>query len=221
MGAGEMTDGNPEVRACLEAGDVRALQALVELQPMKARALVRWGEGGKNTVPPLHFVCDCVFRGMIDQATARALADVLLTAGVDPSEAYARSGDTFLIAAASLGAEDVGLRLLEAGVDVSARGLFGATALHWAALMGCPRLVAGLVEAGAELELLDDQYHCTPLQWTYHAWKTDDGAAGFRPPRALAATARVFAQAGARVPHDPTLSRPKDAALLDAVAAKN
>lgn len=219
MSAGEVADGNPEVRACLEAGDVQALAALVARVPGAARALVRWGAGGKNTVPPLHFVCDCVFRGLIDQVTARALAEVLLAAGVDPAETYAKSGDTYLIAAASLGAEEVGLRLLEAGAGVTARGLFGATALHWAALMGCPRLAAGLLEAGAELELLDDEYQCTPLQWTYHAWTTDGESARSGPPRALAATARVLVRAGARVPHDSTLSRPKDAALLDAVAA--
>lgn len=85
---------------------------------------------------PLHYVCDLVFRGLVGQEQALELADVLLAAGVDVDLAYARSADTFLIAAASLGAEDVASRLVERGADVTRRGLFGAPALHWAALMG-------------------------------------------------------------------------------------
>ena len=69
-------------------------------------------------MPPLHFVGDAVFRGLASQDAALAMADVLLEAGVDPDRAYARSGDTFLISAASLGAQAVGLRLVERGAAV-------------------------------------------------------------------------------------------------------
>ena len=59
-------------------------------------------------MPPLHFVCDAVFRRLVTQEQALAMANVLLEAGVDADRVYAESGDTFLIAAASLGAERVG-----------------------------------------------------------------------------------------------------------------
>lgn len=51
--------------------------------------------------------------------------------------------ETALIGAASLGAEDVGLRLLDAGAQPELLGIFGETALHWAAM---------LVAAGARVE---------------------------------------------------------------------
>ena len=54
--------------------------------------------------------------------------------------------------------------------DVTPRGLFGATAFHWAAIMGLDRLARTLVEVGAELELADTRYDCTPLQWALHGW---------------------------------------------------
>lgn len=114
-----MTDA---VRLAIEAADADALETLVSADPARADAEVRFGDGGKNVVPPLHYVCDAVFRRLATQDEALALAQVLLDAGVDPERSYAKSGDTFLIAAASLGAESVGERLVELGVDVTPRG---------------------------------------------------------------------------------------------------
>ncbi|MEM7306579.1 MAG: hypothetical protein AAF682_07910 [Planctomycetota bacterium] len=204
------------IRASIESADADALRSLVEADPRLADADVAWGEGGKNVVPPLHFVCDAVFRGLADQEQALAMADVLLAAGVDPARAYAKSGDTFLIAAASLGAQSVGLRLVARGVDVGARGLFGATALHWSAIMGLDRLAGALLAAGAELELLDEQYDCTPLQWALHGWS--EGTNGDRD--GIPRVARVLVGAGARVPAGAVdgLTGAADAALRDALA---
>ncbi len=188
-----MTDA---VRAAIEAADPEALRSLIAADPACRDAEVRWGAGGKNVVPPLHFVCDAVFRGLATQEQGLALAEVLLAAGADPQRAYARSGDTFLITAASLGAEAVGLRLVAQGVDVTPTGLFGAGALHWAAIMGLERLTPALVAAGANLDAVDDEYECTPLQWGLHGWH--NGTQGRRDgiPGAL----RALVQAGARVP---------------------
>lgn len=190
-----MTDA---VREAIEAGDDGALRRLVEADAALADADVRWGDGGENAVPPLHFVCDAVFRGLVSQERALAMAHVLLEAGVDPDRAYARSGDTFLIAAASLGARAVGLRLLERGVDFGARGLFGATALHWAANMGLDRLAGALLDAGAKIDLRDRRYDCTPLEWGIHAWRT--GTKGDRD--GVVRAARVLVGRGAEVPSE-------------------
>lgn len=205
------------VRLAIEAADAELLRALVTEQPELAEALVTWGEGGKNRVPPLHFVCDAVFRDLATQEQGLALADVLLDAGADPERPYAKSGDTYLIAAASLGAELVGLRLVERGVDVRPRGLFGATALHWAALMGLERLADALVEAGAQLELADARYDCTPLQWALHAWK--EGTGGRR--EGLPRVAAVLVLRGARVPPGALdeLSSDADAPMKSALSA--
>jgi hypothetical protein len=162
-------------------------------------------------------VCEVVFRGLVDQQQALALADVLLAAGVDVDQDYARSGDSFLIAAASLGAEDVGLRLVERGADVTRRGLFGATALHWAALMGLERLTPALVAAGAALELADARHDCTPLQWGLYAW--GEGAAVRR--EGIPAAVRALVERGARVPAGALegLAAPGDAPLRAALGA--
>jgi ankyrin repeat protein len=83
-----------------------------------------------------------------------------------------------LIGAASLGTEEVGLRLLDAGADPHARGNGGETALHWAALFGELQLARRLTK-GADLGLEDDQYHSTPLGWAVHGFcepQTDNPA---------------------------------------------
>jgi len=52
--------------------------------------------------------------------------------------------------AASLGAEDVGIRLLAAGARADLLGRFGETALHWAAYLGASRLVDRLIQLALE-----------------------------------------------------------------------
>lgn len=181
------------LRDAIEAADATALRALLRSDPGLAEADVVWGEDGKNRVPALHFVCDAVFRGLATEDESVALADALLEAGVDLARRYARSGDTYLIAAASLGAERVGLRLLEHGAEVNARGLFDATALHWAAFMGLEALARALFEHGSELEPRDSQYDCTPLEWAVHGWTA--GTPGRRA--GLAAVVATLRAAGA------------------------
>src|SRR5262249_34962001 len=81
-----------------------------------------------------------------------------------------KKGDTPLIGAASLGAEDGGIRLLDAGAKPELRGLFGETALHWAAMLGEDRLTARLLEKLAKdlLNLKDEKYKSSPLGWAIH-----------------------------------------------------
>ena len=209
---------NDAVRLAIEAADAASLRELIRADPARADADVHWGEGGKNVVPPLHYVCDAVFRGQATQAQALELANVLLEAGVDPERAYAKSGDTFLISAASLGAQSVALRLVELGVDVGKRGLFGATALHWAANLGLDRLALALLERGADLELGDAHYGGSPLQWALHGWT--DRADGDR--EGLLRVVRLLVERGAQVSTDPTTvrARESDERMRDALAAK-
>src|SRR5581483_10146001 len=78
-------------------------------------------------------------------------------------------GETALIGAASLGAEDVGIRLVLAGARPEIRGMFGETALHWASMLGEDRLVARLIP-GSDLNLKDTKYNSPPLGWAIHGW---------------------------------------------------
>lgn len=184
-------DSEP-IRRAIEAADTAALGRLISEDAELVGAHVIWGPDGKNSVPPLHFVCDAVFRKLATQAEALAMANVLLDAGVDPNLSYAKSGDTFLIAASSLGAEDVGLRLVELGADPKAKGLFRATALHWCAMMGLPRLAHAVIDAGAQQNVPDKTYGATPLEWAQHAWTGSTNGNREQIP----AVARILVAAG-------------------------
>jgi ankyrin repeat protein len=54
---------------------------------------------------------------------------------------------------------------LERGADVNAKGVFGGTGLHWAAINGHKDTVAFLVAQGASLAIRDAKFHSTPEGW--------------------------------------------------------
>ena len=150
-------------------GDADALRQLLSDDPSQANALILWGTNGCVSTHPLHFVSDMLFEGNFQKGHELPLIDALIHAGANLNFQKNGKGDTPLIGAASLGAEDVGLRLLDAGANPGLRGLFGETALHWAALLGEDRLAEKLIK-GAHLNLKDEKYQSTPLGWGIHGW---------------------------------------------------
>ena len=96
--------------------------------------------------------------------------DALLAAGSNVDFHEPGKGETPLMGAASLGAEEVGLRLLDAGAAVGIRGLFDETPLHWAANMGLHRLVRRMIGAGADVNAEDRKFQSSPLGWALHGW---------------------------------------------------
>lgn len=159
-----------DVRTALRSGDVEALRRILGADPAQANALLAYGENcQKLTHHPLHYVCDLVFNGVLPKGEEMPLVEALIEAGSDVDFGKGDRRETNLIGAASLGTENIGLRLLDAGADPHARGLGGETALHWAALFGELQLVRRLID-GADLELEDDQYHSTPLGWAVHGF---------------------------------------------------
>ena len=109
-----------------------------------------------------------LFNGVLPKGKQLGLVEALIQAGADLN--FQKEGkDTPLIGAASLGAEEVGLRLLDAGARPELRGGFGETALHWAALLGEDQL-AGRLIPGTDLNLKDGKYKSTPLGWAVHGW---------------------------------------------------
>jgi hypothetical protein len=162
-----------DVKTAIRNGDAAALRQLLAENSSCANELIRWGERKPCFTHPLHFISDMLFEGMLAKGKELTLVDVLLDAGADldfqRSREEGKKGDTPLIGAASLGAEDVGLRLLAAGAKPDLRGLFGETALHWAALLGEDRLVAELIR-GSSLNLRDEKYNSPPLGWAIHGW---------------------------------------------------
>lgn len=158
------------VKTALESGDAAALRSLLSNHPDRADELIVWGENGKNRTHPLHYVCDMLFNGTLPEGREMALVEALLDAGADVDFQLDAKRDTPLIGAASLHAEDVGIRLIEAGARPDATGGFGETALHWAAHEGLERLAGRLIAAGAPLEVHDLNWNATPLGWALHGW---------------------------------------------------
>jgi hypothetical protein len=56
---------------------------------------------------------------------------------------------------------------LEAGARPVLRGLFGETALHWAAFLGENRLTERLI-VNSDLNRKDEKYNSPPLGWAIH-----------------------------------------------------
>ena len=147
---------------CLETQDAAALTGLLRQQPRLTNAPV--GEGD-HAPHPIHAICDRVFDGRMDELQGLTLANVLISAGADLDATHPGNGDSLLISAISLSCPAIAHRLLDKGANPDPRGVFGATALHWAAIMGLPDLVKRLIDHGVYIFLRDTQYHGTPLGW--------------------------------------------------------
>ena len=138
-----------DMRTAIETMDAAALGRLLADDPALANGLISWGEdkGHRNLTHPLHYICDVLFADAAKKGRELDLVAALIDAGADVNFQSAPRTDTPLIGAASLGAEDVGLALLRAGARADLVGIFGETALHWAAHLGEARLAAGLIHA--------------------------------------------------------------------------
>jgi ankyrin repeat protein len=93
--------------------------------------------------------------------------------------------------------------LLDAGVDIAARGLDGGTALHQAAWFGQPEMVEILIHRNAPLEVLCREHQSTPLGWAAHGSSFSGGAQ--ERADAYVKIAALLLEAGAPLvhPHDP------------------
>ena len=67
--------------------------------------------------------------------------------------------------AARNGHADIVALLLDAGAPVDARGFFGGTGLHWAAINGHRAAIELLLARGADRTLKDDRFDATPADW--------------------------------------------------------
>jgi ankyrin repeat protein len=155
------------VKTAIETGDAAALHRLLAEDASRANALICWGKNDSNLTHPLHYVCDMLFVGTLERGRELPLLEALIGAGADLDFQRASKTDTPLIGAASLASEDAGLAMLRAGARPDVTGIFGETALHWAALLGEDRLAAGLIE-GSDLDLKDEEYSSPPLGWAIH-----------------------------------------------------
>src|SRR5271165_2243388 len=151
-----------DVKTAIRNGEAAALRRLLAKDAARANALIRWGVNDCILTHPLHYVSDMLFDGTLPIGKDLPLVEALIQAGADLNFQRNGKGDTPLIGAASLGAEELGIKLLDAGANPDLRGLFGETALHWAALLGEDRLAARLIPV-SNLDLQDEKYQSSPL----------------------------------------------------------
>jgi hypothetical protein len=158
-----------DVKTAIQKGDAEAIRELLSENPSRSNELIEWGKRNKCLTHPLHFVSDMLFNGMLQKGKELPVVEALIQAGAELNFNHGGKGETALIGAASLGAEDVGLALLDAGAKPEIRGIFGETALHWASLLGEGHLAARLIH-GSDLNLKDEKYNSPPLGWAIHGW---------------------------------------------------
>jgi hypothetical protein len=116
------------VNEAIRNGDVGALHQLLAEDPLRANELIEWGNQKKRFTHPLHYISDMLFNDTLQRGKELPLVDALIEAGADLNFNKDRKRETPLIGAASLGAEDVGLRLLGAGAKPDIREL--RTVIH-------------------------------------------------------------------------------------------
>ncbi len=178
-----------DVKTAIESGHADALCQLLAENPSLANSLIRWGRNEGCLTHPLHYVSDMLLEGTLQRGKELMLVEALIQAGSDLNfqrdREDGKKSDSPLIGAASLGAEEVGLRLLEAGARPEVCGLFGETALHWAALLGEDRL-AGRLISGSDLNLRDEKYKSPPLGWAIHGWGDPPAGNHGRQPEVIA-----------------------------------
>ncbi|MBX2868012.1 MAG: ankyrin repeat domain-containing protein [Acidiferrobacterales bacterium] len=154
---------NDSFRLLIERGDVHGIEETLETNSHLVNQTITWYLNQTNHSDPLHFVCDCVFNGHLQEEQAERVAALLIKHGAKLNGSEDRESP--LIAATSLGVESVAKRLIEAGADLELKSVFGGRALHWAASMGLPSTVKHLVDCGADIEAKCTEFGATPLYW--------------------------------------------------------
>ena len=86
--------------------DANALRDLLVGDPARANELIEWGKNCEIRTHPLHYVSDMLFDGTLQRGKEIPFIEALLEAGADPNY-QARNGETPLMGAASLNAEEV------------------------------------------------------------------------------------------------------------------
>ena len=108
-----------------------------------------------------------------------ALAHSLRTANLNIVNHYI-CADRHQVAFAARANETTVVRLmLECGLSMGTGTQHRATPRHWAAFHGNIEMARALLHHGANLELKDADFDCTPLAWAIHGylhgWNSDKG----------------------------------------------
>jgi ankyrin repeat protein len=155
--------------------DFEAIRLALSKNPGLANEGIPYDEVNRAKAHPLHRICDGVFSKKYSDKDGVRMAKIFLEYGADVNGGpLIEKKDTPLVAAASLHADQLAFLYLEHGADMRHQGCHGGTALHWAAWCGRDKLVAKLVQEGAEINKICIDFKATPLFWAVHGWKNGD-----------------------------------------------
>src|SRR5215204_7312100 len=165
-----------ELKSLINNNDQIGLRSILSQHPHLANEGIPYDETNEAEAHPLHRICDGVFEKRYTDDEAVAMAKIFLEfdADVNGGELIEKK-DTPLIAAASLGADKVGLFYIELGANIHHAGCHGGTAIHWSAWCGRNVLVKRLLEGGADINKLCIDFRSTPLFWAIHGYKFGGG----------------------------------------------
>ena len=165
-----------ELRSLLNSNDRIGLRSILSKHPQLVNEGIPYDDANPAKAHPLHRICDGVFENRYTDDEAVEVAKIFLEFGADVNGGeLIEKKDTPLIAAASLGADKVGLLYIERGANIHHAGCHGGTALHWAAWCGRDILVKRLVAARAAINKLCIDFKSTPLFWAIHGYKFGKG----------------------------------------------
>ncbi len=163
------SDQHKLIKSLIESADVTRLKQVLKDDPSLANEGLPFDETNTITAHPLHRICDAVFAKKITGEQAVQIAKVFLEAGADVNAAPLKNNaDTPLTAACSLHADKVALLYIDQGADIHHPGCHGGTALHWACWCGRDVVVKKLLEKGAQINKLCEDFKSTPLFWAVH-----------------------------------------------------
>lgn len=154
------------LETALNTGNASALETELTANPNLANTLIVQGD---HAAHPIHSICDRVFDGRLDEGTGLAMVRALIRAGAALDHLHAANSDGLVTSAISLSCPEIARILIDAGAPTARTGLFDATPLYWAAIMGMPELVKRLLP-GADLERRDGEFGSTPLGWAIEGW---------------------------------------------------
>jgi ankyrin repeat protein len=158
-----------DFRLFLESGDVEKLRAVLQAEPARANASIRWYLDRWNESDPLHFVADAVGNGWLTNGREGEIAALLFEPGADP-ERTAMFGARALHWAAWTGEAGIVAQLIARKVEIDPTcSEFGATPLFWAVHGYGPQgprekkdqvdAARRLIEAGAKIETTNKHGH--------------------------------------------------------------
>jgi ankyrin repeat protein len=161
-----------EIKPLIDSRDLNALRSRLSQNPALANEGIPYDKHNSAKAHPLHRICDGVGEKRYSDDEAVEMAKIFLEFGADINGGeLVEKKDTPLVAAASLGAEKVGILYIERGANIHHPGCHGGTAIHWAAWCGHDILVKRLISEGAAINKLCIDFRSTPLFWSIHGYK--------------------------------------------------